>query len=75
MAENHRTVIAEPEPVSREEIHAQLRESRRLREEAEGKSERADQTAGEMAKILRRIAAAMDRNPQSWDDLFDGRRE
>lgn len=75
MAENHRNGVAIPEPVTDEAVAAQLQESRRLVAEAEVKHQRADQTASEMARILRRIAAAMERNPNSWDDLFDGPRK
>lgn len=63
------------EPPTDDELAEQLRVSRAVRADAEAKRERADETAGEMSRVLRRIAAAMDRNPQSWDALFDGRRE
>jgi hypothetical protein len=59
-----------PRPLADEELEAQLVESRNLRKEAEGKVKRAEETAVDMSRILRRIAEAMDRNPQSWDALF-----
>jgi len=55
-----------------EEVAAALRRSLALREEAEARHERAEETAGEMSRVLKRIAEAIDRNPQSWDALFDG---
>jgi len=45
-----------------------------VRDEVEVKRQRAEETAGEMSRILRRIAEAIDRNPQSWDSLFIERR-
>lgn len=59
-----------PRPLADEELEEQLVESRKLRKEAEVKVKRADQTASEMSTVLKRIADAMDRNPQSWDALF-----
>lgn len=58
---------------SDEELEEQLRESKRRQHEAHQVIERADETASEMAKVLRRLAAAIDRNPQSWDSLFQGK--
>lgn len=63
----------DPSAVS-EDVHIQLAESQELRKAAEEKVVRAEQTAGEMSRVLRRIAEAMDRNPQTWDDLFRERR-
>lgn len=65
--------VEAPEPVTAEEVAAALEQSRRLRQEAEVKVEEAEKTVGEMSRVLRRIAAAMERNPRSWDELFDGR--
>jgi hypothetical protein len=59
-----------PNPLADEELEAQLVESRKLREQANVKVKRAEETAVDMSRILRRIAEAMDRNPQSWDALF-----
>lgn len=52
------------------ELHQQLADSRLMRAEAEQKLERADATASEVANIFRRLAAAIDRNPQTWDALL-----
>ncbi len=75
MAESqHRSLVVAPdEPAISEDVQRQLEESKAIREDAESKHVRAEQTAGEMSKVLRRIAEAMDRNPKSWDDLFDRR--
>lgn len=59
--------------VDEQDVEQQLIESRRIREEATATTERADVAIGEMSRILRRIAGAIERNPQSWDDLFDGK--
>lgn len=75
MAENHRSATAAPEPITDEAVAAQLQISRQLVAEAEVTHQRAEESASEMARVLRRIAAAMERNPQSWDDLFDRRRQ
>jgi hypothetical protein len=64
-----------PRPLADEELEAQLVESRNLRREAEVKVKRAEETVVDMSRILRRIAAAMDRNPQTWDSLFDGEQQ
>jgi hypothetical protein len=63
-----------PKPLADEELEAQLTTSRKLREEADVVVKRAEETASDMSRILRRIASAMDRNPQSWDALFNGGR-
>jgi uncharacterized membrane protein len=55
---------------SDEDLDAQLAESRKLREHATQVTERADKTASEMSSVLRRLALALDRNPQTWDALF-----
>lgn len=66
--------VVAPEAIIADEVRTQLAESQKLRAEAEKKVERAEATAGEMSKILRRIAAAMDDNPRSWDELFERKR-
>lgn len=66
--------VARSDPTA-EEVAEQLRRSLALREEAEAKHEKAEETATEMSRVLRRIASAIDRNPQSWDALFVERRE
>ena len=63
-----------PEGPSSTEVADQLQHSRSVRDEVEVKRQRAEETAGEMSRILRRIAEAIDRNPQSWDSLFIERR-
>lgn len=62
--------VAVPNMTHDEDMEPQLEESRRIRMEIEDKLSRADETAGEMARMLRRIAAAIDRNPRTWDELF-----
>lgn len=58
-----------------EDLDAQLRESKQLQEEAQKRVERVDEKVSEMTRMLRRIANAIDRNPDSWDKLFsDGAR-
>jgi hypothetical protein len=77
--------MAEKQPPSRDvpldapiavspETTQQLAESAEIRGDAEVKRQRAEETASEMSRILRRLAEAIDRNPQSWDALL-GRRE
>ena len=64
---------ARPDPPRvADDVRQQLAESLQLRQEAENKAIRADRSASEMARVLRRIAEAMDRNPNSWDELFEG---
>lgn len=63
-------VVAPPEVIIAEEVRNQLAESQKLRAEAEAKVDRAEATASEMSKILRRIARAIDDNPQTWDALL-----
>jgi hypothetical protein len=57
-------------PPTAEEVAEQLRRAQAVRQEAEGKIERAEATASEMSRILKRLASAIDRNPQSWDELL-----
>jgi hypothetical protein len=59
---------------SAEEVAEALRQSQLLREEAGRVQQRAESTASEMSRVLRKLAAAIDRNPQSWDSLFIERR-
>lgn len=70
MDESQKQNAVLPEPPSDKELAEQLERSRQLVAEAEIKHQRADDTVSDMAKTLRRIAAAMNRNPESWDDLF-----
>jgi hypothetical protein len=58
------------QPSADEVVEAQLQESRRTRADIEMKRLRADTVANDMARVLRRIAAAVEKNPQTWDDLF-----
>lgn len=51
-------------------VEAQLQESRRTRADVEVRRLRADTVANDMARVLRRIATAMENNPKTWDDLF-----
>jgi hypothetical protein len=71
------THVGIPERIIGQEVRKQLDESRKIRADAEGTLDRAEATASEMSKVLRKIAAALDRNPQTWDDLFgaSGKRE
>jgi hypothetical protein len=56
--------------VKERKIEEQLRESRKVREEAHVKIQQAEETATIMSKALRRITEAIDKNPQGWDSLF-----
>ena len=51
-----------------------IHRSRLARTEADQKIERAERTVDEVTGMLRRLAAAIDRNPQTWDDLLGPRR-
>lgn len=64
----------QPDDETPDTLTRQLEHSRHLRQEAERTMERAEETTGEMAGVLRRIAEAMDRNPRSWDELFRSNR-
>ena len=66
----HKNGVGIPEPPNREQVEAQLRESQEIRAVAEKKVVQAEQTANEMSQILRKLAATIDRNPKSWDELF-----
>jgi hypothetical protein len=60
-------------PETNAELRTQLTDSKHLREEAEGKLVKAELQVKEMSGVLRRIAQAMESNPQSWDELFGAR--
>ncbi len=66
----HSNGVGIPEPPSREDVEAQLRESQEIRAVAEAKVVQAEHTATEMSQVLRKLAATIDRNPKSWDELF-----
>lgn len=63
-----------PKTPTSEEVAAQLEASFHVKREGEIKAVRAEETAGDMSRILKRIAEAMDRNPTSWDALFTERK-
>jgi type II secretory pathway component PulF len=72
MADSKHSSVETPDPSAGTELTEQLAHSKRVQEEALGKIVKVDEQVGEMAKILRKIASAMDRNPTSWDELFLG---
>lgn len=59
-----------PEGPSPEEVATTLKQSDVVKQDAEQKRQRAEDSATEAANILRRLVAALDRNPQTWDQLF-----
>lgn len=66
---------APPRPATDDEVSSILADSQKKRDEAHQVVQRADDTAADMSRILRRIAKAMDSNPTSWDTLFRGTKQ
>lgn len=72
MGERTHSGGGQPKPPP-EEVEVVLAASKQKKDEAERVIKRNEESTVDMSRVLRRIAFAMESNPQSWDELFRGR--